>query len=135
VEAATDPRKWAGTFAISAEAREPHTPEEVEEAIYTEIEKLMEELVPDDELQKVKNNYAAYEYRRLTSNMSVLIQLILNEGLGDWRQINEAGPKYQAVTAEDVRRVVKKYLTNESRNVAIYTRKPASTPPQPQPES
>ena len=39
----------------------------------------------------MKNNFAAGEYRRLTSNMSILMQLIFNDGLGDWREINEAG--------------------------------------------
>ena len=79
--------------------------------------------VPENELQKVKNNFAAYEFRKLTSNMSILMQLIQSDGLGDWREINTGGAKYQAVTAEDVRRVVNKYFTKENRNVAIYTRK------------
>jgi predicted Zn-dependent peptidase len=116
-------RKWAGTFGIDAEVREGHTPEEVEQAIYTEVEKLRSEEIPEAELQKVKNNFAAAEYRRLTSNMSILMQLIHSDGLGDWREINEAGPKHQAVTAGDIQRVAKKYLTKENRNVAIYTRK------------
>jgi predicted Zn-dependent peptidase len=120
-------QKWAGYFNAGGEARDGHTPQEVEAAIYAEIEKLQNELLPPDELQKVKNNFAAAEYRRLTSNMSILMQVIFNEGLGDWRQINEAGPKYQAVTAEDVRRVAKKYFTKENRAVAVYTRKPAAT--------
>ena len=79
--------------------------------------------MPAEELQKVKNNFAAYEYRRLTSNMSILMQLIFNDGLGDWREINEAGPKHQAVTAADVKRVANTYFTKENRTVAIYTRK------------
>ena len=116
-------QKWAGTFGISGEAAEGHTPEEVERAIYQELDRLKNEDVPPDELQKVKNNFAAYEFRRLTSNMSILMQLIFNDGLGDWREINEAGPKQQSVTAADIRRVAKKYLTKENRNVAIYTRK------------
>ena len=29
----------------------------------------------------------------------------ITDGLGNWREVNEAGPKYQAVTAEDVKRV------------------------------
>jgi predicted Zn-dependent peptidase len=121
--ASPDHRKWAGTFGISGEAAEGHTPEEVERAIYEEIDRLKKEDVPPEELQKVKNNFAAYEYRRLTSNMSILMQLIFNDGLGDWNEINEAGPKQQAVTAADIRRVANKYLTKENRNVAIYTRK------------
>jgi len=73
----------------------------------------------------VKNNFAANEYRRLGSNMSILMQLIHNDGFGDWREINTAGARHQAVAASDVRRVVQKYFTKENRNVAIYTRKPA----------
>jgi len=123
VDAQPDLRKWAGTFRISGEAREPHTPREVEEAIYQEIDRLKKEDVASEELQKVKNNFAAYEYRRLTSNQSILMQLIFYDGLGDWRAINAAGPKYQAVTAEDIRRVANTYFTAENRNVATYTRR------------
>jgi predicted Zn-dependent peptidase len=127
VQASSGTRKWAGTFDISGEAREGHTPEEVEQGIYGEIERLKNEDVPENELQKVKNNFAAYEYRRLASNMSILMQLIYNDGYGDWQEINNAGPRHQAVTAADIRRVVNKYFTRESRNVAIYTRKPAKS--------
>lgn len=123
VQARPDQRKWAGTFGIGGEARDPHTPEEVEQAIYTELDRLKNEDVPDPELQKVKNNFAAAEYRRLSSNMSILMQLIQADGHGDWREINEAGRKHQAVTAADLRRVVNKYFTKENRDVAIYTRK------------
>jgi predicted Zn-dependent peptidase len=125
VQANAGERKWAGTFDISAEVKDGHTPEEVEQAIYAEMERLKREDVPENELQKVKNNFAAYEYRRLASNMSILMQLIYNDGYGDWREINKAGPRHQAVTAADVRRVVTRYFTRENRNVAIYTRKAA----------
>lgn len=125
VAANADHRKWAGVFSIHGEAKEGCTPEAVEQAIDEELEKLRQAEVPSDELQKVKNNFAANEYRRLASNMSILFQLIFNDGLGDWREINAAGPKHQAVTAADVRRVVNTYFTRENRNVAVYTRKPA----------
>ena len=55
--------------------------------------------------------------------MSILMQLIFNDGLADWREINAAGPKHQAVTAEEIKRVANQYFTRENRNVAIYTRK------------
>jgi predicted Zn-dependent peptidase len=121
-----DSRKWAGVFSVDGQAREGHTPEEVERAVYGEIDKLKDHEVPAEELQKVKNNFAAYEFRRLASNMSILYQLIFSDGLGDWREINNAGPKYQAVTAADVRRVAQKYFTAENRNVAVYRRKPGT---------
>jgi predicted Zn-dependent peptidase len=116
-------QKWAGLFNIGGEAKDGRKPEEVEAAIYAEMEKLQREEVPAEELQKVKNNFAAGEYRKLTSNMAILMQLLQNDGLGNWREINEAGPKLQAVTAADLQRVAKQYFTKENRAVAIYTRK------------
>ncbi|MCC6819480.1 MAG: hypothetical protein IT579_02015 [Verrucomicrobia subdivision 3 bacterium] len=52
------------------------------------------------------------------------MNLIHNEGNGNWRAINEAGPKVQAVTAADVKRVANQYFNKENRAVAVYTRKP-----------
>jgi len=59
--------------------------------------------------------------------MSILMQLIFNDGLGDWREINEAAAKHQAVTAEDIQRVARQYFTKENRSVAIYIRKPSAS--------
>src|ERR1043165_3613461 len=39
-------QKWAGYFNAGGEAKEGHTPEEVEAAIYAEIEKLKTDDVP-----------------------------------------------------------------------------------------
>jgi predicted Zn-dependent peptidase len=119
--------KWEGLFNAGGEAKEGHTPQEVEQGIYDNLQKLKKEAVPPEELQKVKNNFAAGEYRRLSANFPILMHLIQNDGEGDWREINEAGPKIQAVTADDVRRVANKYFTKENRAVAIYTRKPGTS--------
>ncbi len=119
-------RKWAGSFTAGGEAAEGKTPEEVENAVLAEIEKLKKEAVPAEELQKVKNQFAAGEYRRLSANMAILHQLIQTDGEGDWREINDAGPKIQAVTAEDIKRVANKYFTKENLMLGIYTRKAGS---------
>ena len=116
--------KWEGLFNAGGEAKEGRTPQDVEVGIYNALEKLKKEPVPPEELQKVKNNFAAAEYRRLSSNFPILMHLIRNDGLGYWPEINEAGPKIQAVTAADVQRVANTYFTQENRTVAIYTRKP-----------
>ena len=119
-------RKYAGEFNMGAEITEGNTPEMAEQEIYRLIEQVKTEPVPAKELQKVKNNFAAAEYRRLSSNHPILMQIMRSEGLGNWREINEAGPKIQAVTPADLRRVAKKYFTKENRAVAIYTRKPGT---------
>jgi len=123
VSAGQGSQKWAGAFEVSGEVREGHKPEELEQGIYDHIEQLKANEVPAEELQKVKNNFAAAEYRRLSSNFAILMQLVRNDGEGNWREINEAGPRLQAVTAADVQRVAKTYFTKENRNVATYLRK------------
>jgi predicted Zn-dependent peptidase len=124
-----DSQKWAGSFNIGAECKDGKSPEEVEAAIYAELEKLQNETVSVEELQKVKNNFAASEYRKLANNHAIMFQLIFNEGFGDWREINAAGPKVQAVTVDDVKRVATEYFTKENRAVATYTRKPGKAAP------
>jgi predicted Zn-dependent peptidase len=121
-----DSKKWAGSFQIAAEVKDGHTPDEVEQALYAELDRLKSEDVPDQELQKVKNNFAAAEYRKLSANFPIMMQVLYNEGLGDWHEVNTAGPRIQAVTSADVRRVAAKYFTKENRAVAVYTRKPGT---------
>ncbi len=121
-------RKWAGSFTAGGDAKTGHTPEEVEQAVYAELDKLKKDEVPAEELQKVKNEFAAGEYRRLSGNMPILREMMQYEGEGGWREINDEGPKIQAVTAADIKRVVNQYFTKENRFVAIYTRKPAPKP-------
>ena len=124
ISASQNSQKWAGWFDISGEAAEGRTPEEVEKGIYAELDKLKHDPVPPEELQKVKNNFAAEQYRQLNSNQNILQNLIWNDGEGDWREINTAQPKLEAVTAADVMRVATEYFTKDNRAVAIFTRKP-----------
>ncbi len=126
--ARVDHRKWAGAFNLGGEVREGKTPAELEAAIYAELERLKQEDLPPLELQKVKNNFAADDYRKLRSNTGILHRMLQFEGSGDWREINEAGARLQAVTAEDVRRVAKTYFSKENRAVATYTRKAGPGP-------
>ncbi len=113
-------RKYEGYFEFGGVAKAGHTPEEVEQAIYRELEKLQKELVGVDELQKIKNQNAAADFRRLQSNFGLMFQLLVRDNLRGWETINTDSAKLQAVTAEDIRRVANKYFTSENRNVAIY---------------
>jgi predicted Zn-dependent peptidase len=121
-------QKWAGYFNAGGEVREGHKPEEVEQGIYDNLAKLQQDEVPAEELQKVKNNFAAGEYRRLSANFPILHQIIYYDGEGDWHEINAAGAKIQAVTAADLKRVANEYFAKENRTVAVYTRKPGTKP-------
>ena len=118
-----DSRKYAGAFSFNAEVKGDATPAQLEEAWYAEIKKLQDEPVGEMELQKVKNQFAASNFRRLESNFFLLVQLGYGEGLGAWEEINSAPKKIDAVTAADIQRVAREYFKETNRSVATYTRK------------
>jgi zinc protease len=123
--ASQDSRKYAGAFALSAEAKEGASPEELEAALLEEVQKLQEEPISDRELQKVKNQITASSYRRLSSGFFLLIQLLLYDGLGDWEYLNDWAERTLAVTADDVKRVANAYLDAGERTVGLYYREEA----------
>jgi predicted Zn-dependent peptidase len=115
--------KWEGYFSLSGAARPGQTPEQVEQALYREIEKLQTTPVPERELQKVKNRFAADSFRRIESNFALMVQLLLAENNRGWRAFNEDPAKIAAVTAEDVQRVARQYFAPERRAVITYLTK------------
>lgn len=126
-----DYRKFEGAFEIEAEAKEGRTPEEVEQALHAELDRLKKEPVPADELQSVKNRYLTAAYRMLDSNFRVMLRYLVGEGFGEldgFRRIEEG---VQKVTPDDVMRVANAYFTKENRAVAIWTRKAGTEPEDP----
>ncbi|MBI3130103.1 MAG: insulinase family protein [Acidobacteria bacterium] len=134
VRAANQDRKYAGIFALEGTVSGDRKPEEVEKAIYAELEKIQKEGVTAQELQKVKNQAQANTFRRLEDNFFLMIQLAVADATTGYREFLESPKKTEAVTAADVQRVAKDYLVKESRNVVIYTRKPGSAPAAVDPE-
>jgi predicted Zn-dependent peptidase len=112
--------KWDGYYEFVAVARPPHTPEEVEKGLYDEIQILKDTLPDDRELQKVKNQQMADDFRRLESKFNLMMELLSYDALGEWDNINKFSERIQAVTAEDVRSVARKYFRPENSNVLIY---------------
>jgi predicted Zn-dependent peptidase len=126
-----EPRKYQGVFEIEAEAKEGHTPEELERAVDAELERLKKEPVGADELQSVKNRYLASTYRQLATNFSIMIRYGFAEGTADWRMADRIDEAIQAVSAADVQRVASTWFTKETRAVAIWTRKGGAAPEDP----
>ena len=123
--AGQDARKYEGLFEISGVAKPGKTPEEVEQALYKEIERLQKELVDAKELQKVKNQYAANNFRGIQSNFGLMVQLLLRDNNRGWGTINTDPALHQAVTPEDIRRVANNYFKPENRTIGIYYTKKA----------
>ncbi len=106
-------------FTVTAVPRSPHTPREVEEAVYAELRRLAEEGPTASELERVRNRIEAGAVRRLTSNLGLAFQLSSSAALfGDWRETFRFSSRVAGVTPEDVRRVAAEYFTPENRTVA-----------------
>ena len=132
VSASMDPKKYAGIIEMEAVVKDGKDPAEVEKALYEEIEKLKNEPVPAEELQKVKNQAKANAYRRLSSPAFIHLQLIYYDGLGDWKYLNTYADEIDAVTAADLQRVAKEYFNKETRTVGVFLRKEGAAPEDPE---
>ncbi|MBF0103815.1 MAG: insulinase family protein [Deltaproteobacteria bacterium] len=97
-----------------------HTNSELKKDIETEIEKLMTEGPSPYELQRVKNSIDADLVYSLQSNSGLASQLAFYESLtGSWEYIYTLQDRIHAITADDVKRVLKTYFV-ESGEVAVY---------------
>jgi predicted Zn-dependent peptidase len=130
--ASVDFKKYDGSIQLEAVVKDGKEPRAVEEAVDEEIARLSKEDVPADELQKVKNQAKANAYRRLSSPTFIMFQLLIYEGLGDWRYINTYADEVDRVTAADIRRVASEHMTRENRTVGIFTRKAGAAPEDPE---
>ncbi len=109
-----------GLFLMDGIPAAGHSLAELEQALQGEVERLRKTLVGPHELQRVKAQVLAEEvYRRdSVSRQANLIGMVETIGLG-WRVLEEYVPRIEAVTAEQVRRVARKYLTDDLRTVAV----------------
>ncbi len=115
--------KYPDTFFIFVTPRYPHTAEEVEQAVYDELEKLKKEPPSEWELEKIKNQMEADFIRGLDSNNGLADEIGHYEAIAGWQYINTELEKIKAITAEDVMRVARKYFTKTNRTVATLVKK------------
>lgn len=109
-----------GLLVVEARPSAGHTLDELEEAIYTELERLKMELIPERELQKVKNKI---ESALLFSEISILdkaINLAYYELLGDAGIMNKEISYYQNTTAADLKEMANQLFTEENCSKLYY---------------
>jgi zinc protease len=94
-------------------------PEAVEQALLAEIERLKQEVVPEEELARARNQIEAsfvWEQDSVFSRASALGRF---EMLGSWRLFDDYLPRLRAVTAADLQRVARAYFALDRKNVSI----------------
>ena len=115
--------RFPGIFTIAATPRFPNTSEDVEAAVYAELDSLRRTLPSEREIQRIRNQLEASEVRRLTSNLGLALQLAAStSAFGDWRATFGFTDRLAAVEPEDVRRVAQQFFTRERRTVATVVR-------------
>jgi len=128
-DATPDLREDAGVFYFTVVLASGKKPEDGERALLAEIKKIQDTPVSAAELDKAKNQLVTNELRqRETSNGKALALGSAAVWLGDPNRVNTDLGKLQAVTAADVQRVMKKYLTEANRLVIVYLPETAKTP-------
>jgi predicted Zn-dependent peptidase len=130
------PSTWIGPgnrldplFVIDADPKDPHTLSEIENAIYAELEKLKTEPVSEHELDRIRNQTEADLVRSLGSNVGLAFRLGSYAALyGDWRELLKDVERRNAVTADDIMRVARKYFVKENRTVGWLVEQPSEQP-------
>ena len=115
--------RYPNLFVIEGIPRHPHTVEELESAIYAELDKLKEELVEKEELTKVRNRLLTDQLRQLRSNSGLARLLTSYQSLaGDWRYVANYAVEIDKLSAEDLKQAANRYLTKSNRTVVVLQR-------------
>lgn len=92
----------------------------VEAALLAQCEKLKDELVSDDELKRVKKAHRKSALLSTDNQMAFLSALCEAEATGNWENFLDNRNKYEAVTAEQVREVARRYFQRKNRTVGVF---------------
>ncbi|TKB70711.1 MAG: insulinase family protein [Nitrospira sp.] len=94
--------------------------EAVEEALHREIQRLQNEPPSEQELQRAKNQVEASRVFEQDSNFrhAMLLGQLESVGAG-WRRLDQYIERIRAITAKDIQRVAKQYLTQDNRTIGI----------------
>ena len=116
-------------FWFYAQARPGKTVAELERRIDAVLGRLAAEPVPADELRKAKNVLAAELVRNLKTMSGRANQLgFFQTVFGDWRALLGLEAQWEAVTADDVRRVATAYFQPTKRTIVVLEPVPSGRP-------
>ena len=96
-----------------------HSNDECETEILTQVDRIRNELIPSEEVEKIRARAKASFINRLDNNLGLAMALAdYQNNWGDWRQLFKELDRINAVTAQDIQRVAQTYLTDKNRTVA-----------------
>jgi predicted Zn-dependent peptidase len=115
--------RYDNLFLFYGLPRAPFGTDDLEQAFYQEIERLAEDGVGEEELQKVRNQVRASVIRGLASGSGLAANLAFNELFGGgWERFEGDLEIYDSITAEEIQAVVRRTFREENRTVAVLAR-------------
>ncbi len=112
-------------FTLDATPAEGKTVEDMESALKKEVAQLQQDLVSDEELQRIKAQVLADTVYQRDSNFYQGMQLGMFETVGvGWQKVDEYAERINQVTPEQVRLVAQKYLKDDRLSVAYLDPQP-----------
>ncbi|MFM9906087.1 MAG: M16 family metallopeptidase [Nitrospiraceae bacterium] len=118
-----------GLFYFYALVSPNQKPELVEKSLNREIKRLQTDLPTKLELQRAKNQVEASHIFEQDSNFRRAMLLGQAESVGaGWQKIDQFVERIRAVTAKDIQRVARQYLTEDNRTVGTLIPVPPKQP-------
>lgn len=115
--------RYPSLYMIEATPLTPHTTADVEQALYTEIDRLKREAPTEAEVRTVQTRYRKNFIDGLTDNLGLANGLAgASATFGDWRQPYQLCEAVMKVTPADVQRVAATYLTKTNRTVGTLVK-------------
>ncbi len=125
-------RRGSGLFRVVGLPRPGVKVEDLEKALYDEIEAIKKDGVTEQELAKVRTQFLRGQIQARSSSLFLANQIATYTVFyNDPNLINTAYDKFAAVTADQVKQAAQKYLLPEHRTVVITLpagRGPAASP-------
>ena len=110
----------AGLFHISGKPSAGVTLEQAEAAVREELELLQQELVDEQELEKVKNKFESTQIFGNINYLNVATNLAWYELLGRAEDMEKEVDRYRSVTAEQLRAVAQSAFRKENGVILYY---------------
>ncbi len=109
-----------GLFVFSGKPADGISLEMAEQRLQSEIELIQNELISNEELQKVKNKLEASHTYAETSVLNNAINLAIAESLGDANIVNLEKEIYTSISAQEIQQIARKIFQKNNSSTLYY---------------
>jgi len=121
-------QRGEASFILAGQPAAGRTVADLEAAFRTEIARIRDEGITEEELRRVKTQTIAAQVFKRDSLMAQAMEIGQIEAAGlHWRDIDRLLEKIRSVTAEEVRDVAAKYFSDDTLTVAVLEPQPIDT--------